>query len=372
MFLPMITLFLCGDVMTGRGIDQIFPVSCNPNLHESYMHSALGYVSLAESANRPIAKPVNYSYIWGDALLEFEKIKPHAKIINLETSITLSEDWEPKGINYRMHPENVACLTAAKIDCCALANNHILDWGVRGLQETLTTLHHAGLKTAGAGLNIQEAMSPAILEIPNIGRIIIFSLGTPTSGIPNEWAATSHLPGVYFLDTLSDQTLNNIHAAISKIKKSKDIIIMSIHWGPNWGYAPTAKERLFAQGLIEAGVDIVHGHSSHHPKGVEIYKNKLILYGCGDFINDYEGIAGYEPFRPDLAMMYFVTLDPNSGELVSTQIVPLQMKNFRLSYASREDIQWVYHIFNRTSHPLNTQVILNPDGSLSVKSLPVS
>lgn len=365
----MITLFLCGDVMTGRGIDQIFPASCNPILHESYIKNALGYVELAEAINGPIPKPADYSYIWGDALLEFEKIQPQVKIINLETSITLSEHWESKGINYRMHPKNVACLKAAKIDCCALANNHILDWGAEGLKDTLDTLHQAGIKTAGAGLNATDAMRPSILEIPNIGRIIIISIGIPTSGIPKTWAATENHPGLYFLDSLSEVTLNRIRQDITQIKKPKDLVIASIHWGPNWGYEIESQEQFFARGLITAGVDIVHGHSSHHPKGIEIYQNKMILYGCGDFINDYEGISGHESFRSDLSMMYFVTLDPNNGNLVSTRIVPMKIKNFRLSYADVNDTQWVYHRFNKISQPLNTEIILKPDNSLYVQPL---
>ena len=117
------------------------------------MDSALGYVQLAEEVNGPIARPMDASYIWGDALEEFQRIKPQARIINLETAVTRSDDRDPKGINYRMHPANISCLTAAGIDCCALANNHVLDWGSAGLTETLETLHQAGVKTAGAGMN---------------------------------------------------------------------------------------------------------------------------------------------------------------------------------------------------------------------------
>jgi poly-gamma-glutamate synthesis protein (capsule biosynthesis protein) len=79
------TLFLCGDVMTGRGIDQILPRPGDPAIREPYMDSALGYVQLAEEANGPIPRPVDASYIWGDALAEFQRVKPQARIINLET-----------------------------------------------------------------------------------------------------------------------------------------------------------------------------------------------------------------------------------------------------------------------------------------------
>src|SRR5512145_2882467 len=117
-----VTLFLCGDVMTGRGVDQILPHPSKPRLFEPYVTSAVTYVELAERAVGPIPRPVGFDYVWGDALAELRRVRPDARIVNLETSVTRSnEAWPDKGIHYRMHPANVPCLTAAGIDCCALA-----------------------------------------------------------------------------------------------------------------------------------------------------------------------------------------------------------------------------------------------------------
>ena len=129
-----LTLFLCGDVMTGRGIDHVLPCPCAPHLYEPCVKHASGYVQLAESTNGPIPRPISDTHIWGDALTEFENRRPALKIINLETSVTISEEAAPKGINYRMNPKNIGCITSAKIDCCMLSNNHVLDWGYPGLQ----------------------------------------------------------------------------------------------------------------------------------------------------------------------------------------------------------------------------------------------
>ena len=116
-----ITVFLCGDVMTGRGIDQILKFPSDPTLHESYMKDARGYVSLAERDGTVIPRGVDDRYIWGDALEEFAHYSPDLRIINLETSVTASDEvWRGKGINYRMNPRNVGCLTAAGIHCCVL------------------------------------------------------------------------------------------------------------------------------------------------------------------------------------------------------------------------------------------------------------
>jgi poly-gamma-glutamate synthesis protein (capsule biosynthesis protein) len=159
-----LTLFLCGDVMTGRGVDQILPHPCPPRLYEPLVRSALGYVALAERAYGAIPRAVDHTYVWGVALEELERRRPHARIVNLETSVTTCEDPAPKGINYRMHPANVGVLTALGIDVCALANNHALDWGRSGLLETLDVLRAARIMPAGAGRTLAEAEAPAIVD----------------------------------------------------------------------------------------------------------------------------------------------------------------------------------------------------------------
>jgi poly-gamma-glutamate synthesis protein (capsule biosynthesis protein) len=363
-----VTLFLCGDVMTGRGIDQVLPHPGNPILYERYMKSATGYVELAEEANGPIPKPLDFSYIWGDALAELERRKPDVRIINLETAVTCSNDVEDKAVNYRMHPDNIPCITAANIHCCALANNHVLDWGDSGLAETLKTLKMADIKTAGAGRNIREARSPAIMPISGKGRVLVFSFGAETSGIPWSWAARADKPGVNLLQDFSEETVGDIRDSIAQIKLAGDVAVASIHWGGNWGYEVPHEQRQFAHRLIdEARVDIVHGHSSHHVKGIEVYKGKLILYGCGDFLNDYEGISGHEAYRSDLVLMYFVRTDPLTGKLISLQMCPMQIKRFRLNRASGDDARWLRGVLNREGKKFGTGVELDADDALTLR-----
>ncbi|CAI8899137.1 hypothetical protein EMIT0P291_320013 [Pseudomonas sp. IT-P291] len=122
-------LFLCGDIMTARGIDAVLPHPGDPRLYEAYVKNAGDYVRLAERVNGSIPRPVDFTYVWGVALDEFELRQPHARIINLETAVSRHGRPEPKGINYRMSPENFPLISAAGIDCCVLANNHVLDWG---------------------------------------------------------------------------------------------------------------------------------------------------------------------------------------------------------------------------------------------------
>jgi poly-gamma-glutamate capsule biosynthesis protein CapA/YwtB (metallophosphatase superfamily) len=335
-------LFLCGDVMTGRGIDQILAQPSNPQLYEDYVKSAVGYLQLAESRSGPIPRPVAASYIWGDALAEFERAQPLVRIINLETAVTRSEDRYAKAIHYRMHPQNVNCLVAAGIDGCVLANNHVLDWGQAGLLETLDVLHAAGIHTAGAGRNRAEAERPAVLGTDAGGRVLVFAFACTSSGVPWAWAADSHRPGVCLLNDLSQSSVHDIGRLVSSHKAAGDIAIASLHWGGNWGYEIDAREIRFAHSLIDhAGIDLVHGHSSHHAKAMEVYRGKLIIYGCGDLINDYEGIGGHEQFRGDLGLMYFPTVAPNAGALLGLELVPMQMRRFRLQRVSLVDSHWL-------------------------------
>jgi poly-gamma-glutamate synthesis protein (capsule biosynthesis protein) len=364
-----ITLFMAGDVMTGRGIDQVLPHPSDPQIYEPYLKNARGYVKLAEETNGPIQKPVKCSYIWGDALQALERAEPDLRIINLETSITTSNDyWVNKGINYRMHPENIACISEASIDYCSLANNHILDWGYSGLTETLETLDNANIKRAGAGLNLQEAEAPAILTVKGKGKVIVFSFGLRSSGIPSSWAASKNRPGVTLLKNLSMRTVRHIKEMIEGVKQQGDIVIASIHWGSNWGYAIPDDHTEFAHKLIDiAGVDIIHGHSSHHFRALEVYKGKLIIYGSGDFLNDYEGIGGHEEYKSDLSLMYFARIDPYTGKLVHLQMTPMQIKHFKLNRISRTEALWLQDTLNREGMKFGTRVQLNEDNTLTLK-----
>lgn len=363
-----ITIFLCGDFMTGRGIDQILPHPVEPTLHERCVRDARTYIRLAEERVGHFAAPVDFSYVWGDALAVLERVAPVVRVINLETSVTTSDEhWEQKPIHYRMHPANINCLTIAGIDCCSLANNHVLDWGYSGLLETMRVLQKAEIKAAGAGADAEEAAAPAVLSAGQAGRILVFAFGTATSGIPTEWAATPEKPGINFLPDLSDETILKVTAAIERHARSGDVVIVSVHWGANWGHFIPESQIDFAHGLIDrAGVDIVHGHSSHHVKGLEIYKGRLILYGCGDFLNDYEGVGGHESYRPDLTLMHFPMVDVSTGALAGLRLVPLQIRHFRLTRAGQADATWLQSTLNRESRRFGVNVVLEDDGVLAV------
>jgi poly-gamma-glutamate synthesis protein (capsule biosynthesis protein) len=364
----LIRLFLCGDVMTGRAIDQVLPHPSKPQLYEPRMRTALGYLALAEEANGRIRRRVPFRYVWGDALAELERRKPDARIINLETSVTRSNKPWPKVINYRMHPDNIGCLAAAHLDCCALANNHVLDWQREGLSETLATLQRTHIAIAGAGVNLGAAQAPAILPSADGGRILVFAAATEDSGVPADWAATATRSGVHRLPDLSPKTTARISALVQRYRREGDRVLFSVHWGGNWGYAISREQRAFAHALIdEAGVDIVQGHSSHHPKAIEVYRDRLVLYGCGDFLNDYEGIGGHEEFRGELGLMYFPTLDRATGRLRGLELVPTRIRHFRVNRADSEDRAWLFARLRREYTALGCDLDQYNDGAFVVR-----
>ncbi|HEX7011612.1 MAG TPA: CapA family protein [Steroidobacteraceae bacterium] len=363
------TLFLCGDVMTGRGIDQILPHPSAPELYESYVHCAREYVELAEHANGKIPESRGFSYIWGDALAELDRHRPVLRIANLETAVTSSgEAWPGKGIHYRMNPRNVECLTEVGLDCCVLANNHTLDWGREGLAETLRVLQTAAISTAGAGMNLAQAREPACFQLSDRQRVLVFACGTLDCGILPQWEATASRPGLYVLHDLSSRTVEEIATHIRSKRRHNDIVILSLHWGENWGYEVSEDQRRFARRLIDvAGVDLVYGHSSHHPKPIEVYRGKLILYGCGDLLNDYEGIGGYERFRAELGLMYFPELDRETGNLVRLLMRPTCIRQLKVNLASLDEARWLASVLSRECDRFGTSILLLPDGALALE-----
>jgi poly-gamma-glutamate capsule biosynthesis protein CapA/YwtB (metallophosphatase superfamily) len=233
--------------------------------------------------------------------------------------------------------------------------------------ETLATLKKGNIQSAGAGKNLEEAQQPVILQTAVNSRILIFSCGHGSSGIPKDWAAGQHKLGVWLLKNLSDQTVEQMQTIIQTYRRREDIVVVSIHWGGNWGFKVNDEHIQFAHELIDrAGADIVHGHSSHHIRGIDVYKGKPILYGCGDFLNDYEGIRGHEEFRGDLALMYFITMNAATGKLVKLIMTPTQTRRFQVKRALPIDVEWMKYTLNREGRRFGTRVEFDADFRLGL------
>jgi poly-gamma-glutamate capsule biosynthesis protein CapA/YwtB (metallophosphatase superfamily) len=359
-------IFLTGDVMTGRAIDQLLPHPGDPTLCESVVSDARTYIRLAEQTNGPIPAPIDFAWPWGEAVDIVEQYAPDVRLLNLETSITARGEFaKGKAVHYRMHPDNVGCLTAIRPDVCALANNHILDFGYEGLTDTLRTLDDAGIRGVGAGFDAPRAERPGIVGRPDGTRVVIASCGMGSSGIPRAWAATGDRPGVAYVPDMSDRSARTIADRVLALKGPGDIAVVSVHWGSNWGYEVDTAQIRFAHRLIDDGIDVVHGHSSHHPRPIEVYHGKLIMYGCGDTIDDYEGISTYEAFRHELRLLYFASIDESDTVL---HMVPMRMRRIRLERAPKEDAEWLRATVAEISGRFGTRIETSPDGALTVRA----
>lgn len=351
-----LTLMLCGDVMLGRGLDQALAHPGDPALNERNVRDARRYLALAEEASGPLPRPVDDAWPWGEALGEIRRGRPAVVVVNLETSVTTCSDFAPgKGIHYRMNPANLGALLAAEPNVCVLANNHVMDFGARGLTEMLRALEGAGLGTAGAGRDLDSASAPAIVSADGGPPVAVLAYAHASSGVPDGWAASTDRPGVALLPDLSAQTAALVAAHVEREKRRGAIVVLSLHWGSNWGYDVPDQQIRFAHRMVDAGVDVVHGHSSHHPRPIEIYAGRLVLYGCGDFVNDYEGIGGYEHYRDDLRLLYRVDL-ATDGALEAADLVPFRSRRLRLEPATSPDVRWLASVLDRESRGFGARV----------------
>ena len=389
-----VKLGFTGDVMIGRAIDRILPDHVNGKLYEHCVKHSDRYIELAERANgelpRKEIRSKGQRYIWGDLLNEL-KNGPNCLIINLETTLTTHEEPNrKKSIHHRAHPKNCNTLKIAGVNIATVANNHILDWNEEGLKETLSSLDHAGILYAGAGRNREEALNPTIVTVKvstreplkvkqetQDVRVKVSAYGFVSADIPIDWAAGDSKYGINIIENptitkarsiaklMEDKlTLTGGILETSRGQQQRTIKVVSLHWGPTWDWNIPEQQQTFAHTLIDHGVDVVVGHSSHHIKGIEVYKGKLIAYGLGDFINDYEGITeqGYEEFRNDLCCFYMPTIDTSNGNLLYLDIIPCKIKHLRVQRATiPDDIDWIYRIICREGQKFGTSCHITKD-----------
>jgi poly-gamma-glutamate capsule biosynthesis protein CapA/YwtB (metallophosphatase superfamily) len=204
-----------------------------------------------------------------------------------------------------------------------------------------------------------------VLPVGGGRRVLVFAVGTVCSGIPPAWGAAADRPGVA-LTELTDRAALALTDAVCRVRTPSDRVVVSIHWGSNWGDDVPRRHVDFAHRLIDSGVDLVHGHSSHHPRAIELYRGHLVLHGCGDLVDDYEGIGGHEHHRPDLRLLHLARIEADTGRLVELRMVPLQSRRLRLEHAGPADTAWLARTLTRVSAGLAPPVVV-VDGTLVLR-----
>jgi poly-gamma-glutamate capsule biosynthesis protein CapA/YwtB (metallophosphatase superfamily) len=357
----MFTLFFGGDAMLGRGVDQILPYPGSPRLHEPVVDDARDYVDLAAARHGPVPRAVSPAWIWGDAPAELARHHARVRIVNLETAVT--DGGAPaasKSIHYRLSPPNAVALNALGVDVAHVANNHVLDWGVPGLRDTLVHLDERGIAHVGAGRDLAAATARATL-VREGRRVFVTGVCSRDCGVPADWRAGHGKDGVALLPSLHDDVADVLAERATRGRRRGDVVVVSIHWGSNWGDAIPPAHVRFARRLVQAGVDVVHGHSSHHVRAVERHGRGVILYGCGELIDDYEGIAPHGPWRSDLVLLYFVGFDDDGGPPTLT-MTPMRLRRLRLERADPHERRALFDALKRASAPGGAALACRADG----------
>lgn len=354
-------LFLAGDVMIGRGVDQLLENSVPPQMFGKKVKLATYYIDKAEEKNGPMPSEQEVMamggpsrYIWGDLLPALEYEKPHARLINLETALTLSEDRHPKHYPHRGHPSN-ALLTlrqTAQVDAASVANNHVGDYGMNGMVDTLHSLKAAGIVPVGLGMDAKEAYE-AKMVAPDVSMVAMMGV---SSEAPIEWKARENSPGIarsedsYGYKDLY-RTLSSL-GAVAHGRPSKPLSIASLHIGLNWSHSVDAKHRWFAENLAEPGNDgpnahLVVCHSSHHVKGFEVTPNRrLICWGLGDIINDYEGTSSGVGFLKGYCLAWLPTFKMVDGDwkFSHMRMRVYKIKHLSIKSGSDEDADALFKV----------------------------
>lgn len=252
----------------------------------------------------------------------FEKVSDYFKagdvvFANLETPLTASGHGLDKNgkIVLKGKPESVAALTSAGINLVSLSNNHIMDYYEKGLFDTMDLLNQNGIAFAGAGKNIDEARSLAIVEKNGlkVGLLaytdmaeLIFA-GTPYLSFAAGPEKSGVVPRKY--ESVSEDAL--------KAREQVDILAVSLHWGVEESFKITAEQVEFAHNLIDNGVDIILGHHPHQFQGIEVYKGKPIIYSMGNILFDQNDPENMESFIIDLTY--------KGSELMEFAAVPVRI-----------------------------------------------
>lgn len=295
----------------------------------------LGDIMLGRLFNTQVFPNHTLTYPFGNVLT----ILKSANIVgcNLETTITDSTDKYPNKIfNYKMLPKYAKSLKMANISYCSLANNHIFDFKIQGMKDTIYNLNKLDIKYAGVGDDILEAQIPTFI-VKNGIKIGFLSAADHY----DYWNASKNTPGIWYIPIRDGNTnlWKKVFEIVKRTKKMCDYLIFSLHW--NYNYVDIIHENFikFAHLLIDSGVNIIHGHSPHHLLPIEKYKNGIIFYSLGDFIDDY---AVDKKYRNDLSIMAEIKITKKILDIMN--IYPTKISNFQTNLVkNKNELSFIYH-----------------------------
>ena len=288
--------------------------------------------------------------VWGAMLERLRSLD--GLFINLECCLsTRGSPWQRtyRPFHFRADPDwAVPALERAGVDCCALANNHVLDFEEPALYDTLEALDEAGIAHAGAGRTIDEALEPAFVSVADLDvAVCSFTDNVPVFG------ATEDSPGTAYveIDVDDERTRDRVMESLERARRlNPDLLVASLHWGPNMVEEPPEAFQTFGRWLVDQGVDVLHGHSAHVFHGVEIYEGAPILYDTGDFVDDY-AVDGR--LRNDRSFLFELTV-ASEGRVTELRLIPTEIDDRAVDVASPEAAAWSRERMRQLSAPFGT------------------
>lgn len=298
-------------------------------------------------------------YPWGDTLPIFSR--GDVRLCNIECVISdRGKSWSrtPKEFHFRSRAKNIAVLQRAHIDMVSVANNHTLDFDYDAMLDMLQLLDQAQIRHAGAGRQVLDASCVAIAHVHGVRiGLVAFTDNEP------EWAATDRSPGLFYVPTnVADQRAKHLFDIVTKAKGEVDLLIVSAHWGPNWGYPPPATHRPFARALIDAGADLIFGHSGHVFRGIELYQHRPIVYCAGNFIDDY---AVDEIERNDQSFIFVA--ETEKSQIRTLKLYPTVIRECQARFASSPEREDIVHKMQHLCAQLHTKASWQKDDALTIE-----
>lgn len=316
----MVTIGLAGDTMLGRKVGDLLAVEPDAEVFDPGVHAATATADLL--------------------------------LLNLECCISSRGDrWagDPgKPFFFRAPPAATRVLTDLGTDVVTLANNHALDFGPTALRDTTAHLDAVGIVHVGAGATLEAARAPTVVDVDGLRVGIVGA-----SDHPRDFAAAPGRPGIAWWDHGRDHW---VLQTVRDLRGISDVVIATVHWGPNMVASPGRAVRLAGERLVEAGASIVAGHSAHVFHGVEWQRGDTgpvpVLYDLGDLVDDY---AVHPTLRNDLGALWFVHLD--GPRPVAVEALPLTLAHCHTRVASGPDRAWVEHRLTQACAPFGTIVV---------------
>ena len=318
-------------------------------------HGGARTITLALAGDVMLARVVNEMiqehgplYPWGDLIPLVRGADLF--LINLECVIAESGKpfMPPRVFYFRADPQAMQVLAEGGVDYVTLANNHAMDYQGPALLETIRGLDERGIAHAGAGNNAEEAARFALLEAQGV-KVGVVAFADHF----REYAATPTGPGTNLISiTTQPPDFSRVEQSIQATRAAgADLVVFSIHWGPNMRQAPPREFKEFARAALDAGADIFHGHSAHIFQGVEIYKGKPILYDTGDLIDDYYVDMVY---KNDQQFLFLVSATGSRVERI--ELVPVLISQAQANIARGAAVDPILERMQSLSGAMGTEL----------------